>query len=54
VFVHINDVPDTLDYLICADTHRLSPAAIEALAGEIESVLVRAALDPTARATSGN
>jgi hypothetical protein len=50
VFLHVDDVPDALDHLICADTHRLSPSDTEALAGELEAALVRFALDPDARA----
>jgi hypothetical protein len=43
VFIHINDVPDTLSYLICADTHHISPADITALAHKTETALIEAA-----------
>jgi hypothetical protein len=51
LFFHVNDEPDVLDYLLCADTHRLSPAGMIAFVRRVESVLVAAALDPNA--TSG-
>jgi hypothetical protein len=54
VFFHINDVPDTFDYLMCADTHRLSPAEMEAMVRRMESVLVAAALDPDAPVSAGS
>jgi hypothetical protein len=45
-YVHINNMPDTLDYTICADTHHLSvDEIVECLRG-VETVLVEAALDP--------
>jgi hypothetical protein len=46
LFFHVNDVPDTLDYLMCADTHHLSPADMTALVRRVESVVVEAAIDP--------
>ena len=48
-FVHINDSPDALSLLICADSRFLGPAGLERVAREIEAVLVRAA---TATATA--
>jgi hypothetical protein len=44
LFVHVNDVPDALDWTVCADTHHLSPAGAEALLTGMESALVEAAL----------
>jgi Condensation domain len=43
VFFHINDVPDAFDYLLCADTHRVSPADMEAMVRCVEDVFVSAA-----------
>lgn len=43
VFFHVNDVPDVFDYLLCADTHRLSPADMESLVRCVEDVFVMAA-----------
>jgi hypothetical protein len=54
LFFHINDVPDTFDLLMCADTHRLSPAEMEAMMRRIEDVLVNAALDPNAPVSVGS
>jgi hypothetical protein len=40
--------PDAVDVSICADTHHLGPAEIEAFALELEAVMVEAAFDATA------
>lgn len=48
VVVHVNDVPEVLDCLLCVDTHRIGPARLVALARGIESAVVAAALDPAA------
>jgi Condensation domain len=40
--------PEAVDISICADTHRLGPAGIEALGEEMEAVAVEAAFDATA------
>jgi non-ribosomal peptide synthetase component F len=48
IAIHINDVPDALDCMICVDTHRIAPAQLVALARGIEAVVVAAALDPAA------
>ena len=45
-YFYVNDVPDTLDFELCADTHRLSPADMETLVRSLEDVFVTAALDP--------
>lgn len=42
-FLHINDSPDALDFLICADSRFLGPAGLERCAREFEAVLIRAA-----------
>ena len=44
LFMNINNVPDTIDYEIFADTHYLCPADMEALLRGQEAVLVQAAL----------
>ncbi|HEX5405143.1 MAG TPA: condensation domain-containing protein [Pseudonocardiaceae bacterium] len=49
VFFHVNDIPDTFDYLMCADTHRMPPAEMESMMLRIEDVLVAAVLDPDAQ-----
>jgi Condensation domain len=46
LFCHINDVPDTLDVMMRADTNHLSPSDVSACLRGWEAVLVRAALDP--------
>ncbi|MEN3360071.1 MAG: hypothetical protein V7637_4053 [Mycobacteriales bacterium] len=46
--VTIDSVPDAIELSICADTHRLAPAEIEALAAAMEAVTVEAAFDATA------
>jgi hypothetical protein len=46
VFFHINDVPDAFDYLLCADTHRVSPADMESMVRCVEDVFLTAAFDP--------
>lgn len=42
-FLHVNDSPDALDMLICADSRFLGPAGLQCVAREIEAVLVHAA-----------
>jgi hypothetical protein len=44
LFMNINNVPDTVDYEIYADTHHLCPADMEAFLRGQEAVLVEAAL----------
>jgi hypothetical protein len=46
LYFHVNDVPDTFDYLMCADTHHLSPVDMTAMVRCVEDVFVRAASDP--------
>jgi hypothetical protein len=48
LFLHINDVPDTLHMSLLADTHHLSPADLTACARGMEAALVAASLDPDA------
>jgi len=48
LFLHVNDVPDTLNFSLLADTHSLAPADIMACARTMETTLVAAALDPNA------
>lgn len=43
--ISVDAAPDAVDVTICADTHRLAPAEIEALAVEMERVAVEAAFD---------
>lgn len=47
-FVHVNNVPDTLDYAICSDTHHFSLDDLIACLHGVEAVAVEAALDPDA------
>ena len=47
-YLHINSVPDTLDYELKVDTYSVSPAQQEAILRGIEAILVRAAFDPEA------
>ncbi|MEU0562868.1 condensation domain-containing protein [Dactylosporangium sp. NPDC006015] len=43
--ISVDAAPGAVDVSICADTHRLSPADIQALAAEMERVTVEAAFD---------
>lgn len=45
LFVHVNDVPDAVDWTVCADSHHLAKADAEALLVAMEGVLVEAALN---------
>jgi hypothetical protein len=47
-YVHVNQVPEALDYAICADTHHLGVDDLVACLRGVEAVLVEAALDPDA------
>jgi hypothetical protein len=46
LFVHIDDVPDTMQITVFMDTHFVSPADAEAFLHGMEEVAVEAALDP--------
>jgi Condensation domain len=46
IYFHVNDVPDTFDYLLCADTHHLSPADMASMVRCVEDVFVTAAFGP--------
>jgi len=46
--ISLDAAPSAVDLSICADTHRLGPAQIYALAVEMERVAVEAAFDPAA------
>jgi hypothetical protein len=52
LYMHINNVPDTVNYELSVNTHVLSPADMEICLRGIEAVLVEAALDPPGRATA--
>lgn len=45
LFIHVNDVPDTIDITAQADTHHIAPAQLERLLWEMEEVAVAAAFD---------
>ncbi|HEY3607018.1 MAG TPA: condensation domain-containing protein [Pseudonocardiaceae bacterium] len=47
-FVHINNLPDTLDYAICSDTHHFAVDDLITCLHGVEAVAVEAALDPDA------
>jgi hypothetical protein len=47
-FVHVNHVPDMLDYAICSDTHCVGVDELVACLRGVEAVLVEAALDADA------
>lgn len=49
LFVHIEDVPDRIAALVYGDTHRVSPADLEAWVRGMEELAVTAALDPATR-----
>jgi hypothetical protein len=44
LFVHVNDVPEAVDWTVCADSHHLAPADAETLLVRMETALVDAAL----------
>jgi len=46
LFCHVNDVPDTLDVMIRADTHHLAPADVSACLRRMAGVIVTSALRP--------
>jgi hypothetical protein len=48
LYVSFDSAPDAIDVSVCADTHRLGPHDIEALAEQMEAVAVEAAFDATA------
>ena len=50
LFCHVNDVPDTMDVLIRADTHHISPADVRACLRTMADTIVTSALRPSARA----
>jgi hypothetical protein len=50
--ISVNDVPDTLDWMVCADTAYLPPTALEALVRGLEAALTEAA--ETGSATRGD
>ena len=47
--LRVNDVPDTIEMQVAADTHHVSPAVMAAFLRATEAVTVRAALNPAAR-----
>jgi hypothetical protein len=49
-FLHINDVPDTVDIRLSVDTHHICPADVEAFLHGMEEVVVEAALAPDRQA----
>lgn len=54
VFCSVNDVPDTFDFVMCGDTHRLSPDEMAALVTRMEDVVVTAMLNPDAQVSGGS
>lgn len=46
LFCHVNDVPDTLDVMIRADTHHIAPADVSACLRGMAGVIVTSALRP--------
>jgi len=48
LFLHVEDVPDTVAVSMWADTHHLAPADIEAFLRHLEETAAAAALDPAA------
>jgi non-ribosomal peptide synthetase component F len=53
LFVHLNDVRDTLDLVMRGDTHHLSPANLSACMRGMEAALVQEACDTPRRSASG-
>lgn len=48
LFLHVTDVPDTVDITAQIDTHHIAPSDLEALLREVEAVAVAAAADGAA------
>jgi len=48
LFLHVDDGPESIVLTVCADTHHISPADIEGLARDMETIAVEAAFDPVA------
>jgi len=48
-YLHVDSVPDAIEFAIWADTGHFAPDVIQACARELEAVTVGAALDPRAR-----
>ena len=46
LFLHVDDVPDSIRLHILADTHHHSPGQLEALVRDMEAIAVAAAFDP--------
>jgi hypothetical protein len=57
LFLHVNNVPGTIDITLLIDTHRIAPPEAERLLRELEALAVAAAADPATptgiRATAG-
>jgi hypothetical protein len=49
LFLHVENVPDVVRLTICADTHYVSPADMQACVRGMETLTIAAALDPTTR-----
>jgi hypothetical protein len=47
-YLHVNNVPDTVNYELRVDTRYVSPADMEAFLRGLETVVVEAAFDPAA------
>jgi hypothetical protein len=50
LFLHIDHSLDSAHFVICADTHYVSPADMQACVREMETVAVAAAFDPAVKA----
>lgn len=48
LFLHVEDRDESVQVVVCADTHRISPARCEALVRAMEAAAVEAAFDPEA------
>jgi hypothetical protein len=53
LFCHINDVPDTVDIMIRADTHHIAPADVSACLRTMAAVVVAASLEGAGQQPSG-
>ena len=48
LFLHVEDRDESVQVVVCADTHRMSPARCEAMVRAMEAAAVEAAFDPEA------
>lgn len=53
LFLHVFYAPDEVELMICADTHYLSPAGMQACVRQMEAIAVASALEPDVAGVTG-